>query len=594
MSGNPTRLQDFGDIAAESNFRAEFFVSSDSWQRVRNGSRPIVIGRKGTGKTAIRFALLASEGPELFAADLSFRDYPWNAHNAVSDPRTGHRSRYVETWLFLMLVELAKLAVGRDQMDRFPSDAARARDDLRRFVVENWGGLGFGHHAVFLKQRFKVAKKKLEPHAVGFRAGSVEWETVDKERLANALREMNVWLREQLAVALRPDVEYFLVFDELDLDFDPDDPSYVDSVVGLLSATREFHEWSRQTQQRARSIVLLRDDIYRGLYFPDKTKLSDTLVETLLWTADDREEGNSLHEIIDARIRVLLDAPHHPDPWSLVFERPQESYAFMAERTYLRPRDLIKFCNLSLEVARKKNGTGFERIAHAHVEAAAPRYSAYLQEELHDEIFVHHREWESWLDLLRLAGEDVISRRKFIHDCRENPDFCCGHSAEEILSALYDFSVIGFIRKRPDTSTYELWRYKPPSVDFDQHTTWIRVHPGLCSTLDLRSGERVLRTKRESKKNTRSKPPEEGRDARRLAGSDLRRPEAETPSPPTAPESSESERPTVAIRAQSELGRRILTLATFGLSETRIAEAVNRSTDEVRTFLASQARSHAE
>src|SRR5437016_6159348 len=97
------KLTSLGDIAAENSFRPEFFVTSGSWERVRHGQRPIVVGRKGTGKTALRLALLneADQSPLLFTADLSFRDYPWNAHNSVSGTQVGHRSRFVETWLFL-------------------------------------------------------------------------------------------------------------------------------------------------------------------------------------------------------------------------------------------------------------------------------------------------------------------------------------------------------------------------------------------------------------------------------------------------------------------------------------------------------------
>src|SRR5688572_2015390 len=133
----------FGDIAAENNFRPEFFVTSASWHRFRQGLRPVVVGRKGTGKTALRLALLeeARRNPLLFASDLSFRDYPWNAHNSVSDSQVGHRSRYVETWLFLMHVELSKLAAGENQANLLGADGRDAASSLRRFVEDNWGRL---------------------------------------------------------------------------------------------------------------------------------------------------------------------------------------------------------------------------------------------------------------------------------------------------------------------------------------------------------------------------------------------------------------------------------------------------------------------
>jgi len=108
------RLQELGAIDAETDFRPDFFIPSSSWSRVRDRERPIVVGRKGTGKTALRKALLneAANSPLVFATDLAFRDYPWNAHNEVFDSAVGATSRFLETWQFLMLIELAKQTIG--------------------------------------------------------------------------------------------------------------------------------------------------------------------------------------------------------------------------------------------------------------------------------------------------------------------------------------------------------------------------------------------------------------------------------------------------------------------------------------------------
>lgn len=65
------QLESYGAIDAETDFRPEFFVPSTTWQRVLEMHHPIVVGRKGTGKTAVRLALLnqAKDDALLFAAD---------------------------------------------------------------------------------------------------------------------------------------------------------------------------------------------------------------------------------------------------------------------------------------------------------------------------------------------------------------------------------------------------------------------------------------------------------------------------------------------------------------------------------------------
>ena len=115
------------------------------------------------------------------------------------------------------------------------------------------------------------------------------------------------------------EAEYFLAFDELDLDFDPEDEDYLDSMIGLILAAQTYFLWARQIGAKATPIVLMRDDIYGRLQFPDKNKITHSFVETILW--DPSPVGaNSLKAVVDTRIRVLLEEPDIEDPWYLVFD----------------------------------------------------------------------------------------------------------------------------------------------------------------------------------------------------------------------------------------------------------------------------------
>jgi hypothetical protein len=132
-------LPNFGAIDAESDFRPDFFVPSSSWENVRARRHPLVVGRKGTGTTALRNALLdeAAKDPVMFATDLAFRDYLWKVHHGVFDATVGSKSRYLETWLFLMLIELATQAVGEDQQLAPNMQVAEIEDCLRACVETN-------------------------------------------------------------------------------------------------------------------------------------------------------------------------------------------------------------------------------------------------------------------------------------------------------------------------------------------------------------------------------------------------------------------------------------------------------------------------
>jgi hypothetical protein len=493
------RLESFGAIDAETDFRPEFFVPSTSWENVRRQRHPLVVGRKGTGKTALRKALLneAASDPVIFATDLTFRDYPWNIHHAVYDESVGGKSRYVETWLFLMLIELAKQAVGEDQA--IPTaEAEEIAGWLRLFVQENWGSVAFDHRDIFRAKDYQVTRS-FKPEAAGVSVGSVDWTRVPRARLGDSLNAMNRWLKTALARILREDVEHFLVFDELDLDFSQQDQQYLDSITGLVLATQNFYLWTREQELRVLPVILLRDDIYGVLQFPDKNKISLGLVETIQWNAD-YEGPNALKTVVDARIRALLDRTDDPgkDVWYEVFDEDvmrgtQHKYLHMAQRTYLRPRDLIQFGNVCLDAARARvrdHPDDSDRIANQDVTEARTPYSNYLRSELADEIFAHHPDWENWLELLRHIGTLTFTREQLDTACAERALLAGATEPAQILDALYAFSIIGFARRGGSGrgGTDEYWRYRDPEVTFDANAPYFKVHPGLKENLDLKEG----------------------------------------------------------------------------------------------------------
>lgn len=491
-------LPNFGAIDAESDFRPDFFVPSSSWENVRSRRHPLIVGRKGTGKTALRKALLdeAAKDPVMFATDLAFRDYPWKVHHSVFDATVGGKSRYLETWLFLMLIELAKQAVGEDQQLAPNKQVAEIEDWLRVFVETNWGSIAFDHRDMFRNKEYQVTKS-FKPQAVGTSVGGVDWTNVHRDRLGDSLNTMNRWLKAALAMILREDAEYFLVFDELDLDFSQQDEQYLDSITGLVLATQNFHLWARDKRLKTMPVVLLRDDIYGVLQFPDKNKISLGLVGTIQWNSD-YKGPNALKTVADTRIRVLLgdDDNVRTDAWFEAFDEDvmrgtQHKYLHMVQRTYLRPRDLIQFANICLDEARKRvQGSPDEsdRIANEDVTNARQLYSNYLRSELNDEVYAHHAEWENWLELLRHIGTLALTREQFDAACVQRSVLAAGAEPAGILDALYVFGVIGFARRggsgKGGTDVY--WRYRNPEATFDANAPYFKAHLGLKENLDLK------------------------------------------------------------------------------------------------------------
>jgi hypothetical protein len=487
-------LVSLGAIDAETDFRPDFFVPSTSWDRVRRREAPIAVGRKGTGKTALRFALTkeTEKSPNVLTTPLTFRDYPWAAHHLIFDETVGGRSRYQETWIFLVLVELAKLRVGVDQRPPNSDEARQVMEAVEEFLKQNWGEVAFDHRETFRKDHFAVSKKTLSPGGAGFQLGQMEWAKVDRAQLGNLLSRMNRWLKSALERIIEPDSEYFVVFDELDLDFQRGSEPYHDSMVGLVLACQHVYLWAKENGLPATPVLLMRDDIYADLAFPDKNKITTNLVEEIQWN-DGTSGANALKSVIDRRIAVLLEQDV-PDPWTLLFDEEvmrgtQHKYSHMVQRTYLRPRDLIYFANECIEQARRQgrivDGT---RIMNEDVTAARTPFSTYMRRELDDEIRAHYQEWQSWLEVLRRIGKMVFERDDFDQECERSPELLNGTEKGEVLEALYRFGVIGFARYGGSGrgGTQEYWSFRDGTITFDPHAPYFKVHQGLKETLDLK------------------------------------------------------------------------------------------------------------
>ena len=142
----------------------EYFVPFPEFDSVRNGNIRYVIGRKGAGKTAVveRLRLEAEDDPMRFHSTLTLRDFPINDLRSLRDRSLRDKSQFVPIWLFLIYVELAKLAI-----DDHGASSREAVSALEQFLVMNnlTDGIGFIDTVTLLKStgsKVKVLANWLE------------------------------------------------------------------------------------------------------------------------------------------------------------------------------------------------------------------------------------------------------------------------------------------------------------------------------------------------------------------------------------------------------------------------------------------------
>lgn len=490
-----TGIQNFGGIDADADaLLDQCFEEHESYAEARAHRRFLILGRKGAGKTAIYRKLIRSKDPNFFSIGHTFDDYPWYYHDRQAVAGVPDEERFLHSWKYLILITLSKVLLNWDNSQPWSDEALEALAKIERFVVDSYGTRDPDVTQVFAPSKTLKLKGTFGVKLGGMGVG-IDAERLPVEHLPLVVQEVNKTLLAAACTALNPDSDYYVCFDQLDLRFDPQDANYKDRLVGLLLAARDINRAANDSGKTMSCLVFLRDDIFQGLRFEDKNKLTENHMTRIEW--DTERTSHTLKAVMEKRFAILLDIAEE-GAWDRVFDETHEmrgrqsKYQHMIDRTFLRPRDMIKYCNEAL-VSHRARDDGPAQIDNKDVVAARQPYSEYLLSELEDEVFKHIRNYEPYIELLKSLDtlgfdignfKDVCGMRARI--VPEDTD------AMGILRELFEFSIIGFYQSGGQGyggSGY-VWKYMNPRAQFNEAATRFKVHPGFTEVLGLKMWSR--------------------------------------------------------------------------------------------------------
>ena len=304
-------------------------------------------------------------------------------------------------------------------------------------------------------------------------------------------QEVNRQIGEHVVRSLHPDHHYYICFDQLDLGLSVTDQAYSHRLVGLILAAREINRLAREAGKKLSIIVFLRDDIYNVLHFEDKNKVTENNVSTIEWKVGG--SGLTLKSLMERRFGEVLSGSGSID-WDQIFNETREmpgrqrKYIHICDRTFLRPRDMIKFCNEILKAFKEEARAGREQFDNEEVIAARGLYSDYLLRELDDEIAKQVPAYKEYLEVVRSLGRTQFTVSQFDELWKKRTSLKDVGSSEG-LRQLFEFSVVGFLKPGGGGggSKY-IWRYQDSSARFSYEAETFRVHAGFKEALDLASG----------------------------------------------------------------------------------------------------------
>jgi len=461
-------------LEAKSENTERYFYHVDEVSKILAGKRSYVIGRKGTGKTAISEHIANIKNHSTFSEKLSFKNFPFNDLYHLENNGYTAPNQYITIWKYIIYSFVCKMM----------SRNAAISDDVALILKELYAPDPVKSLHKWIK---RWTAKDFELSILGS-GGKLGLQEINQS--ATWIEKVDIL--EEVIAKYADNSTYYIIFDELDEDYKNvldavKFGNYTELLTGLFKAVQDVKAVFKDENFNMFPIIFLRDDIYSLIADPDKTKWDDYKIE-LDW------DKQKIQKLLAFRISKAID----PNGKILTFENAWKSlfinkpvmsghqqkdsvaiFDFIFSNTHIRPRDFIKY----LHACADANEAKYSLIHPSVVKMVGKQFSNYLKRELEDEIqgFIPHI--KIVLDVISQVRKQTFSINEFRLAFKEK--FKDGSSkdfdADFVLKVLFLFSVIG---NQPKQKNQTVFRFSNKEAELNFSEPLI-VHRGLFKALQI-------------------------------------------------------------------------------------------------------------
>ncbi|MFG2312701.1 P-loop ATPase, Sll1717 family [Streptomyces sp. NPDC048566] len=357
------------------------FLPTAAYRAAVSGRKMLVIGRKGSGKSAICMRLVAENGHSRGRALVSPDEAAGEEIRRFELQGLPGDSAKALVWRYLFAVHAARHVVAHARAEH--DEKKDSVKTLARFLKQN--GESPDGDGQELTRGVTTMLNSLSLEAFGVKA-SVDLNGQPVSEGARASRQLDV-LEKGVArafadLACTPGhPPLLLMVDQLELVWSAE-PDSNSMVIGLLLAAK--HAASLYGKS-VRLLLFLRSDIYDSLSFGEGDKFHGDEVR-IVWSEQ------ALREMALARARASVGPLLTEEQlWRDIFPVSvdgEDTAEYLFSRCLPRPRDAIQFLNLCQETAHLTHGR--ERITEADVRQAGRQFSDWKLKDLGLEYLVSH------------------------------------------------------------------------------------------------------------------------------------------------------------------------------------------------------------
>lgn len=457
----------------------KYFYNFEEAQAILNAEKLFIIGRKGSGKSAICEYITNKQEHDLFSKKLSFKNFPFNELYSLENKASyTEPNQYITLWKYLIYSTVCQLMVTNENIDSnirnelekiYPSDSKKS---LSR-TINIWTSAEFGANVLG-------------------NGGTLKLERDVKTNHTTWIERVNIL--EDIILNYNDDSKYFIVFDELDEDFreikeENSHIAYTNLLTSLFKAAQDVISVFNN-EKNIYPVVFLRDDIYSLIKDSDKNKWRDYKLE-IEWNKD------KLKKLL--AYRISKDIPNNDEilpfeiAWNTIFSeqliktgnkqsKKINSYGFISNSTQLRPRDYVRFLQVCAEETSKRPNKFL--ISASTTKYADREFSNYLRDEIVDEIYPILPEIDMILQIITNIRKPIFSVDEFRIMYLEylESGTLKEKNIDYVLNTLFNFSIIGNQHKKQVDVIY--FKYLQTNMNFNKNEK-IVLHRGLLKSLQI-------------------------------------------------------------------------------------------------------------
>ena len=323
----------WGDDSAErDNDLLNYFINTESYNRLVEKDKSIVVGRKGSGKSALRKKLGNKFSEEADTHVINISPKYSSIRNILNEKELsegfGEEIFFQHSWLRQMMLD-GLCFLGHSAKGKYTTESL---EYARKISLElNKTSKDIVENISEILTKIKV------------KAGNLGELGIHIEKELRTVSEVDA-LEHHITVLCGAGAKLVIMIDDLDLGWDNSKLSN-NLLLGLLSAT----SYIQAISQNIHVLIFLREDVYSLLM--EQTQHSDKYrnIERIRW------EKDGLITLLNERIKFNFDS-HKEDagsnPFALVFPETVGTHNtdnWLVERTLQRPRELIQMARFYTE-----------------------------------------------------------------------------------------------------------------------------------------------------------------------------------------------------------------------------------------------------